>query len=177
MALSFDKLKIIPNKSKLVVHGFIHQIEDLLSQDTIIPDLVLNLCILFYALIDRFDPECIGSEMELDEKTQCIVLTTKKSNSAFLTNIFESGLHSWKFQINKCLASRENLGFSQTIGIWKVEPENEDFKQAFQTYFTKFPTRHMDLPCPMVHCVTEIQVHQIEIQNMMFQSRKRILLK
>ena len=140
MAFSFDKLKRIPNKSKLVVNGFIHQMEGILCQDTIIPDLVINLCILFYALIDRFDPECIGSDMELDEQTQCIVQTKTLSNSAFLTNVFESGLHEWKFQINKCLKStEENTEWSQTLGIWRIQGDNEEYmKLAMNTFFTTY---------------------------------------
>jgi len=41
-------LKMISDKSKLLVQGFIHETEHLLFQtdaDIIVPDLVINLCI------------------------------------------------------------------------------------------------------------------------------------
>lgn len=145
VALSFDRLKKIPNKYKLLVHGVIRKLEHLLFEnedDTIIPDLVINLCILFYAIKDRFDPQCIGPHMKLDEENQCIVQQSKQSsNSAFLSSIFDSGSYEWKFQINKSYASKDNSGYSQTIGIWEVKSNDDCLKDALKTYFTKFSNR------------------------------------
>ena len=137
---SFERLKMVPDESKFVVHGFIRNVEELLSQDkgnNIVPDLVINLCILFYAMADRFDPKCIGPLMKLDEKTQCITQTNCNSNSAFLTNIFESGLHHWRFKINKCY---KNSFWSQTLGIWKIKSNDNEFL-PLNHYFTAHPDR------------------------------------
>ena len=57
---------IATHVGKCLVQGFIHETEHLLFQtdaDIIVPDLVINLCILFYAFFDRFHPNCIGSDM------------------------------------------------------------------------------------------------------------------
>ena len=118
-----------------MVHGFIHQMENLLfhnKSDVIIPDLVLNLCILFYAFIDRFDPKCIGKSMRLNEETQCINKVDTGSRSAFLTKEFESGLRKWTFQINKCLHSKvDECMWRQTIGIYRINVDSDDYKRPF----------------------------------------------
>ena len=146
MALSFDRIKTISDKSKLVVYGFIHQTENILSHaenKTIIPDLVINLCILFYALLDRFDPKCIGPDMKLNEETQCIVQMKTGSNSAFLSNIFESGSYYWRFKINECESGRDkDPWWSQSIGIWQVKSDDtNEVECAMLTYFTEYSNR------------------------------------
>ena len=55
--------------------------------------------------------------MKLNEETQCIVQIEDGSCNAFLSNSFESGVHCFKFKINKCQTS--NL-WRQTLGIWRV---------------------------------------------------------
>ena len=72
---------------------------------------------------DKFDSSCIGYNMNLDEETQTITMKCDDSNTAFLTNIIDSGIHYWKFKINKC---HDNNDWSTTIGIWKVNEQKDN---------------------------------------------------
>ena len=120
MSLNFSVLKKIDTKTKFIVFGFIRNYEkQSLSKHT--PELVIQICLLYYYIKDEFDEECMGNKLILDKKQQTITMKILKngyqeSNSAFLTNIHESGIQSWKFKISKC---GNHTGWSTTIGIYK----------------------------------------------------------
>ena len=141
MTLSFERLEHIPHRSKFAVYAFIRQVENVLLQtpdnSKIIPDTVIKLIILFYAMSDAF--EYMGKFMKLERETQSLVQTMDKSNSAFLFKTFDSGLHHWKFKVNKCYSKEL---WSQTVGIWKIELDDDANMHLFvNNYFTEYSKR------------------------------------
>ena len=96
------------------VRGFIRQ-----YSKKFIPVDIIHVCMLFYALYDRFDSKCISSKMELNEETQSVMkIGDNKPVSAYLENITQSGLNKWKFKIVRRTGS-------MIIGVWRVTYNND----------------------------------------------------
>ena len=66
---------------ELAVYGFIHELEKLLSSNTIIPITVIDLCYNFYRNIDTFIILCKDTEVtiaNLNDKSQVYDLNFKQ---------------------------------------------------------------------------------------------------
>ena len=91
---NFAKISTFDDRIKKIVFGFIRNSQKLLPKNNQyynIPDLVIQICLLYYLINDKFDKKCIGNQMFLDEKNETIIMKKSTSNSAFLTNIIEYG--------------------------------------------------------------------------------------
>ena len=124
MAMNFGKLERIDQFQRDTVSGFIRS-----TTNTHIPEEIIHICMLFYALIERFDPKCIDSKMiKINEETQSVVkIRGCGQPSAYLTNIVDSGHHKWKFRI----VQRTSV---MSIGIWRAQANV--FPPPLDTYFT-----------------------------------------
>ena len=100
--------KILPIR-KAAVRAFIHRV---LKHD--IPEEVICICMLFYALCDRFDPNCISRNVEFDASRQIIKHDAICNlTSCYLENIVKFGRQKWKFKILRCTVA-------MLIGIVKM---------------------------------------------------------
>ena len=112
MALNLEILKRIKPKRKRTVYGYIRE---QYKQD--VPDEVILTCLLFYGNeSDKWDTS-IANHVTFDEEegivTQCG--PGSHATSAFLTQEVDSGVHSWKFKVLKCV---DNEFTTMHIGIW-----------------------------------------------------------
>ena len=123
MALDFAQLDRINQARKDTVTGFIRR-----TKNKHIPEEIIHICMLFYALVDQFDPKCVDSALiKLNEETQSVIhIKDYGQTSAYLTNIVDSGRHEWKFKI----VQRRDV---MLIGIWRV---GENVSPPLNTYFT-----------------------------------------
>ena len=123
MAINFDKLERIDQSRKDTVSGFIR-----CATNKHIPEEIIHICMLFYALVDRFDPKFIDSEiLKLYEETQSVLrFSCHGQTNVYLTNIVDSGHHKWTFRIVK----RTSL---MAIGIWRVQT---NVSPPIKYYFT-----------------------------------------
>ena len=122
MALNFGKLERIDQFQRDTVTGFIRS-----TTNKHIPEEIIHICMLFYALVDQFDPKCIDSKMiKINEETQSVKIRGYGHPSAYLKNIVDSGHHKWKFRI----VQRTSV---MSIGIWRVQMNESP---PLDTYFT-----------------------------------------
>ena len=63
MAVSFDKLRLVPTRSKNLIFGFVHETEKELSMT--IPDLITTICIFYYYQFEYFT--VCGPRIEIGE--------------------------------------------------------------------------------------------------------------
>ena len=141
----FMRLSNVDDKTKKIVFGFIRNSQNYFPQNNSyynIPDLVIQICLLYYLMNDKFDKKCIGESMKLNEKEQTITMENETSNSAFLTNIIDHGIHHWRFKIKQCAklrGSENNWGgeWYTTLGIWKVKSDDNEEKLPINTYFSE----------------------------------------
>merc|ERR1712228_378981 len=123
MALTMGKKQNINQKTKDAVSGFIRH-----EFHADIPNEIAQICLLFYAIIDRFDPKCVSSRITLNEETQTVTQFHYKKASCYLENIVESGRWEWKFQLVRTYTSSVRWAM---IGISKAQKF-----LPMDTYFT-----------------------------------------
>ena len=93
---SHKKLKKIDDKSKLIIYGFIREIQTLLSQNNLlynIPLSISHIILLFYFEMDEFDLFAHGLKLSKDRRT---VIVSK------------SIYHSWGSAYGKIGINSEN---------------------------------------------------------------------
>ena len=124
--LEFGRVKHIPLRFQLIVHGYLRISQSLLAKDddpiTIIPAIIFHICALFYYDFDEWDTNSIGKGLMFDENNPDIVKYKTIAhcpayNSAYLKRVCnseEGDVYHWKFRLLNCDAVW-NL-----IGIWKV---------------------------------------------------------
>ena len=121
MTFDLTKFKKINDRHKLTVSGYINNIQCLFPSDNCfyqIHDLIKQICTIFYASIHEWDLQFIGSKVKYIADTNSIKQQASGSSSSFLTEEFNSGMHDWRFKIDKC---RVISHWSSTIGIWKTK--------------------------------------------------------
>ena len=105
----------------MTVFGYINGIQCLFQSDNSyyqIPELIKQICTIFYASIHEWDLQFIGSNVKFFADTNSIRHTRiNKSSSSFLAEKFNSGIHVWRFRIDKC---KSKTRWTSTIGIWKT---------------------------------------------------------
>lgn len=124
---AFEEIKHIDAKTKDTINGYLRRLQSLLPSNTIYhvntPALICCWCLLYFHVKESFDKENVDEYCSLsgDDK---IVTKIKKdlfaSNSTFLTNIVESGVHKWTFklvQVNR---------LALVIGVWKGKELDQD---------------------------------------------------
>ena len=139
MTMPFDlaRFKRISDRHKLAVFGYIHTVQKLFPcGDSYyhIHDLIKQTCTLFYASIHEWDTEFMGPNVQFIEKTNSIKHTKpSQSSSSFLKDKFISGVHHWRFRIDKC---KVVTNWTTTIGIWKTKSDIIDKWYPFCAAFT-----------------------------------------
>ena len=116
-----DRLKNVNQRTKDAVNGYIKQCQALLSMDNnstyyIIPELVIQWILYFYAIGEEFDPSVCRDSFKLTAENTCIESLKNSYKNAYLTNVVSEGVHKWEFKIHN--ASTYN---PITIGIWKAQ--------------------------------------------------------
>ena len=113
MTLPLQEMKLVDQKTKDIVIGFIKIIENELSYGTIIPSLVITTCILFYHFPEFFT--VYGDDITVNDTSTIITLTTSRFiHQASFGNVKITGnncIYSWTIQ---CL---EQNGYASFIGI------------------------------------------------------------
>ena len=97
-----------------VVDGFLRGIERCFSdKEKFIPSVIHDLCMQFYdtAKKDAFDSLLHGKNLKIDDST--VTSTSDSYETAFFSNIINSGIYKWKFKVIKC-GKFTNI----YIGIW-----------------------------------------------------------
>ena len=65
-------------------------------------DLIKQTCTLFYVPVHEWDTEFMGNYVEFIEESNAIRQKFTTSSSSFLKQKFKSGVHHWRFRIDKC---------------------------------------------------------------------------
>ena len=125
---TLEDVKSIDTNTRDLVNGYLKEIKLNFPINTTfhenIPSLVYYWCILYYYIIECFDPSNCHKHYTLhDDNT----LITKKHDSefgiAYLSKIVMTGIHRWKFKINL----GNNYGTTITIGVWRnIQPLRTD---------------------------------------------------
>ena len=125
MAFDLNRFKQINSKHKSAVYGYLKTIQTLFPSDNPyynIHDLIKQTCTLFYASIHEWDKDLIGSRVVYIEETNSIKqIESSKSSSSYLRDVFDSGIHDWKFKIDK--VTTEPFWYC-TLGIYKTKTED-----------------------------------------------------
>ena len=109
MAVSFEKLKLVPVRSKNLIFGFIHETEKELSLT--IPDLITTICIFYYYQFEHFT--VCGPRIEINKNgniatvvvdiSQLPEVDSKNTVYGFMPIDESNGLlkYIWEFKIHK----------------------------------------------------------------------------
>ena len=121
MAFELSRFKKINDRHKITVFAYIKEAQLIFPTDNCyynIHDLIKQICTLYYASIHEWDPKYISGAIELNQEAKSIKHTQDSSSSStFLKDTFLSGIHQWRFKIDKC---DEDDIWTSTIGIWKT---------------------------------------------------------
>ena len=99
-------------RSELIVFGYIRE-----QRLPLFPDALIKLLILFYNPSDKWDVNCMGNLMILNEHNNAISHSKKTGHqSVFLENVIESGIFHWRFK----LLSEGGDNWNSLIGIWQM---------------------------------------------------------
>eukprot|EP01084_Bolivina_argentea_P008344 15642_1 len=133
--MEFSRLKSIGKKQRCLVFGYMRNIETKLLNKMNIPQIVTNICLLFYDFKDEWDANCIGSRMKIDPDTNILKIVNKKAvgyyQSGYLKTICSPPFnYHWTFKIIK--DDGINKYWNMNIGIWKINVG----KTLTENYFT-----------------------------------------
>ena len=134
------KLKKIDRKSKLIIYGFIREIQTLLSQNKLlynIPLAIGNIILLFYFEMDEFDLFADGLQLSTDRRT---VGVAKRIHEHWAGAYGTTGINSennircyWKIKIMK---EKGNMFIGVVTNRDIQEPYQYKFYgNAFYTFF------------------------------------------
>ena len=129
MTFDLSNFRKINEKYKLTVFGYIQDVQALFPSNEsyyLIHSLIKQTCTLFYASIHEWDPSFISPNVKFIEETNSIKHIARfQSSSSFLKYPFDSGIHQWRFKIERC---NDNEYWSSTIGIWNTKTRvTEDY--------------------------------------------------
>ena len=103
MAFNLESAKKADQKSNHLIFGFVREAQQLLPVETYynIPELISHICLVYYFLMDFFDPNLMHPSIEYADKDNkhCVIKKVMKWGSAYLSNVVSSGKHHWKFKI------------------------------------------------------------------------------
>ena len=127
-ALNLSDANLLLLKTKLIVNGYIRNVQESLSIS--IPSGLIVLFLLFYGdQIDKFDSKHLGRFLKLTNNDLTISNTVPyQQGNAFGTIVCDKGMYQWKFKIN-----RIQMGYI-VIGIWRIK---EDEPPPTDIFFTK----------------------------------------
>ena len=112
--LNLDK---IDQKVQYSVYGFIHRIEKKLC--TIIPNIIIDLCLLFYFQYDEWSETDKSDNIHIENKI-ATQTANDKWDTIFLSNILSAGKHYYKFKIQR--DKRGSVLADLYIGIFPIKP-------------------------------------------------------
>eukprot|EP01084_Bolivina_argentea_P209334 356588_1 len=90
----------IDELSRCAVFGFIRRFQKIVSSSyviTKIPTSIYRICACYYYCADCWDSNCCGDSFEI--KGNVLIKTKKSYQTAFLSNIIDSGWHHWRFKL------------------------------------------------------------------------------
>eukprot|EP01084_Bolivina_argentea_P209043 356177_1 len=134
----FQKRNNVNNKSKLIVYGYLREFQNntfgeisKINPYYNMPQIVENICLIYYYLYDKWDSQYIAKVHTLNEKNQCIEHTGEPFyQSSFCSTIADCGKYHWKFKIKHVPKQHGWI----VIGIWKTMSKR---KPPIHTYFTE----------------------------------------
>eukprot|EP01084_Bolivina_argentea_P209042 356176_1 len=136
----FHKLNNVNDKSKLIVYGYLREFQNDTFHEICkvnpyynIPEIIQNICVIYYHLYDEWDSQYIANVHTLNEENQCIEHTGRlKYESSFCSTIAHSdyGEYHWKFKIKHDIKQVYWI----VIGIWKTMSKP---KPPTHTHFTE----------------------------------------
>ena len=121
MAQNSTNIEIVDQRTHDLVYGFIRE-----ASTCRIPEDIIHICICFYLITDRFDPNQPSKNITLDEDKQIVRPNATKVygcfGNAYLEQIVESGCHKWRFKI---------LGYTRMIGVWRVQKDTDPPRKLY----------------------------------------------
>ena len=136
-----EDVKSIDNETKMIVHGYIRQVELLLPDDNIyytIPTLVIHWILLYFYVREQFDAEYCHSEVVL---TNDNTFATLKNPYPFfkmmmLSVVVKSGVHRWRFQRGEpdCYIGQFGIFKNQYLSQVELNTELRDVKYLGKCY-------------------------------------------
>eukprot|EP01084_Bolivina_argentea_P034575 64017_1 len=131
MSVKGKALRYVDAKSKDTVFGFTRNISKTYNYN--IPIVITNITLLYYFENDNWDKTLVGDFMHIDEHN-CLTHKGDVSGTAFLTKEFDSGVHSWRFKIEKVCDYGKN-DWTTTIGIFDA---TENMSIACNDVFVRY---------------------------------------
>ena len=125
----FERLKRINNVSNLTVYGYLREHEknlfgELIESDPFynFPELMHKICLVYYAMIDEWDPEYIGTFHELSKNGLCIENTTNAQFCSSYGKIIAKspGIYRWRLKLNHLQVLQYSY-WTVILGVWKVK--------------------------------------------------------
>eukprot|EP01084_Bolivina_argentea_P316502 548656_1 len=121
---TLQKLKNVDKITHEIVFGYVHQIESSLQNDNIvIPSGIINLCLLYYWIMEEFDDSLHGEHIIISNKNRNIIKCKLQWETAFGTliidhNKYENSAITWKLTMK----TDESGAFS--VGIASIHNTN-----------------------------------------------------
>ena len=140
----FGKLKRVNKKSNLIVYGYLRQCEttifgELSKSNTYynFPEIMLNICLIYYHIMDKWDKKYIGETHKLSNDELSIEVSANGFFSSFGTETASPpGKYVWKFKLNAIPTSfgdEHNEYWGIILGVWKI---NSGPSPLVSTYWT-----------------------------------------
>eukprot|EP01084_Bolivina_argentea_P316501 548655_1 len=123
---TLQKLKNVDKITHEIVFGYVHQIESLLqNHNIVIPSGIINLCLLYYWIMEEFDDSLHGEHITISNQNRNIIKCKLQWKTAFGTFIIDSNKYpnsniTWTLKMK----SDHNGAFS--IGIVEIHKTNND---------------------------------------------------
>ena len=132
-SIDFGRIKLMNKKMKYTVYGYIRKYEKIYSINA--PIGIINLCLLFYAIIQEWDIKYLHENIKIDGDKVTQIHDGRHGN-AYLKGTVKSGINRWKFKITNC--QHYNAGY-MLIGIRRID--NTKQPPLGDTFFTNAQRR------------------------------------
>ena len=137
--VDLQRFKKINIRHKCIVYGYIREIQSTFPSDISyfnIHELIKQTCTLFFAPIHEWDTNYISSRMEFIKESNSIIHKIyNNSGCSYLKDTFDSGVHHWKFKIDKVKPTNY---WSCTIGLYAMRKGDPKTNSALYGYGYKF---------------------------------------
>ena len=125
----FERLKRINNVTNLTVYGYLREHEKNIFGKLIesnpfynFPELMHKICLVYYGMMDEWDPNYIGRFHQLSKDGLCIENTAKAQFSSSYGKLIAKspGIYRWRFKLNY-LPVLSYSYWTVILGVWKIK--------------------------------------------------------
>ena len=139
----FEKLKRVNKESNLIVYGFLRECEvnifgELSKSNAYynFPEIMLNICLIYYHIMDKWDEKYIGRHHKLSKDGLRIENIRNGFGTSFGEETVSSpGKYHWRFKLEKVAPNTSVSDYwCIVLGVWKT---NCGTAPVVNNYYTK----------------------------------------